>query len=84
MCLNENGSHRFMCLNVRSPVARTVWERLGGVVLVEEVCHWDWALRFLSSSKATSLALALSAIAFNASLSYYPPLSNFKISSLLP
>jgi hypothetical protein len=48
MCLNENGSHRFMCLNVWSPVARTAWERLGGMVLVEEVCHWDWPLRFLS------------------------------------
>ena len=37
--LSENGLYRLMCLNIWSPVSGTVWERLGGVVLLEKVCQ---------------------------------------------
>jgi hypothetical protein len=37
--LDENGSQRFRCLNDCSLVDGTVWEGLGGVVSLEEVCH---------------------------------------------
>lgn len=37
---------RFICLNTGSPVVVYVWERLGLVDLLEEVCHWSWALNF--------------------------------------
>jgi hypothetical protein len=29
-----------------SAVLGTVWEGLGGVAFLEEVCHWAWAVRF--------------------------------------
>lgn len=29
------------------PVDGTIWEGLGGVALLEELCHWGWDLRFL-------------------------------------
>ena len=32
------------------PSCRTVWKGLGGVALLEEVCHWGWALRFPNPS----------------------------------
>lgn len=38
--LNENAPHRLMCLNTWYPVSRTVWEGLGGVALLKEMCHW--------------------------------------------
>ena len=41
--LNENSSHRLICLNNCSLVGRTVWEGLGGVVLWEKVHHWEGA-----------------------------------------
>jgi hypothetical protein len=31
--LNENGLYRILCLNIWSPVGRTVWEGLVGVAL---------------------------------------------------
>lgn len=39
MCggLDENGSHRLVCLNALFPVGGTVWEGLGGAALSEEV-----------------------------------------------
>ena len=37
--LNENGPCRFIYLNAWFPVDGTVWEGLGGVALLEEVCH---------------------------------------------
>ena len=39
-------AHGAVCLNVRSLAGGTVWERLGSVALLEEVCHWGWAFMF--------------------------------------
>lgn len=39
--LNENGPYRLIYLNVWFLVSGTVWEGLGGVTLLEVVCHWD-------------------------------------------
>lgn len=36
--LNGNGPCRFIYLNAQSPVGRAIWERLGVVDLLEEVC----------------------------------------------
>ena len=44
--LNENSPHRLIYLNTWSPVGRTVLEGLESMALLEEVCHWGWALRF--------------------------------------
>ena len=38
--LDENGPHKFLFVNAWSPVGGTVWEGLGGVALLKEVCHW--------------------------------------------
>ena len=47
MCggLNENAPHRLICLNTWSLIGGTICERLGGVSLLEQVCHWEEALR---------------------------------------
>lgn len=37
--LNKNDPHRFICLNTWSPVAGTIWKGLGGVALMEQICH---------------------------------------------
>lgn len=37
---------RLIRLNIWSPVNGTIWEGLGGVALLEEVCFWGQALRF--------------------------------------
>jgi hypothetical protein len=29
-----------------APVGETVWEGLGSVALLEEVCHWEWPFPF--------------------------------------
>jgi hypothetical protein len=42
--VNKNGFHRLIGLNTWLPVA--LFERNGGVDLLEEVCHRRWALRF--------------------------------------
>ena len=44
--LNENGPQRLLSLNTWPPVGGTVWEGLGHVALLEEVCQWGQALRF--------------------------------------
>lgn len=44
--LNENGPHGHTCLNTWSPVGGVVRERLGGVVVLEEVCSWRQDLSF--------------------------------------
>lgn len=33
-------------LTVWSPVGGTVSEGLGGMILLEEMCHWGWTSRF--------------------------------------
>lgn len=43
--LNENGSHSLMYLNAWFPAVETVWEVLGGLALLSEVCYWDWIFR---------------------------------------
>jgi hypothetical protein len=48
MCvgLDKNGPHRLICLTTWSSVGRIVWEGLGGVILLAEVCHWWQTWRF--------------------------------------
>lgn len=46
--LNENDSHRLIYFSAWSPVDESVWGRSGDVPLLEEVCHWEWALGFQS------------------------------------
>jgi hypothetical protein len=43
---NENGRHRLIYLNAWFSVGRTIRKGLGGVALLEEVCHCRWALKF--------------------------------------
>ena len=62
--LNENGPHRLIYLKVEPLVNKFVWEGLGGVVLLEKVCHWGWVLRFQKLtpdlvSDSVSLSLSL-------------------------
>jgi hypothetical protein len=38
--LNENGPYMLSYLNSWSSVGWTIWEGLGGMALLEEVCHW--------------------------------------------
>lgn len=38
----KNDPYRLLCLNVWSLVGGTVWEGIGDVVLLEEICHWRW------------------------------------------
>ena len=61
--LNENGTHRLIRLNAQSPLGRTVWEGLGGVASLKEMCYWEWALRFQKSipfQRSLCLSLSLS------------------------
>jgi hypothetical protein len=45
--LNENGIYKLIYyLNTQSQVGGTIWEGLGSVAILEEVCPWGWALRF--------------------------------------
>ena len=37
--LSENGPHRLVRLNAWSLVGGTVWKGLGGVALLEDLCH---------------------------------------------
>jgi hypothetical protein len=39
--LDGNGLHRLVCLKTWSPVGQNFWEALGGVALLEDVCHWE-------------------------------------------
>lgn len=45
----KNSPHILLCLNTKSQVGGSVLEQSGGVVLLEEACHWEWALRFLKT-----------------------------------
>lgn len=44
--LNEYYPHRLICLNTCFQVAKSIGKRLGGVVLLEEMCHCRCALGF--------------------------------------
>lgn len=46
--LNDNGSH-LVHWNTWLPVSGIVWEGVGDVGFLEEVCHWWQALRFSKS-----------------------------------
>jgi hypothetical protein len=72
--LNENGTHRLICLNAQSPLGRTVWEGLGGVASLKEMCYWEWALRFQKSIPFPALSLSLS-LSLSPSLSLFLSLS---------
>jgi hypothetical protein len=37
------------CLNNWSSIGGSIWKGLGGMPLLEEVCHWQWPLRFENS-----------------------------------
>jgi hypothetical protein len=47
--LNENDSLEFRCLNAWSLFSGTVWEGLGGVTLLDKICHWGLALEYLKA-----------------------------------
>jgi hypothetical protein len=42
------------------PVNGTVWEGLGGVALLEEVCHWEVSFEVSKAHTRSSLALSVS------------------------
>lgn len=44
--LGENGPQRFIYLNVWFPFGGNARAGFGAMTLLEEVCHWRWALRF--------------------------------------
>lgn len=48
-------AHVFVCL---VPDSGTVWEELGGMAKLEEVCHWKLALRFKSPLYPSTLSLS--------------------------
>lgn len=38
--------HSLIDFNTWSSVSEDAWEGLRAVILLEDVCHWEWALRF--------------------------------------
>ena len=44
--LNENSHHRLIYLDTCSVIGGTVWEGLGGLAVLGEVCHWSCTLSF--------------------------------------
>lgn len=44
-------------MNTLSPVNGNVWEGFGNVALLEEVCHWEQALKFQKTSTIPSMHL---------------------------
>ena len=44
--MSENVPFGLIDLKAWSPVGGTAWEGLGGIAVLEDVCHWVWALRF--------------------------------------
>ena len=41
---------KLMCLDTWSLVSKAVWEELGSVALLEEVCHWGVDLKVSKDS----------------------------------
>lgn len=50
--LNVSGPHKLLYLDTRSPIRGTVFEGLGSMVLLREVCHWKWVWSFKSPCQA--------------------------------
>jgi hypothetical protein len=46
--------HRLIYFNSWSPVSGTIWERLGNMMLLEEMCYWGRALKFQKAHKILS------------------------------
>lgn len=44
--MSENVPCGLIDLNACFPVGGTVWEGLGGIALLDDVCHWVQTLRF--------------------------------------
>lgn len=62
--LNENGTHRCICLSTWSPVGGIIWEGVRGVVLMEEVCYRGMeGFEMLKDLALSQSALCLLAIA---------------------
>jgi hypothetical protein len=51
-----------MYLNVWSSVGETVWEALGGVALLEEVCHWGVGFEVSEAHPIPSVSICLVAV----------------------
>ena len=47
--LNENDPYMLIYLKTPYPMDGAIWGGLGGVALLEKVCHCGWALRFQRS-----------------------------------
>lgn len=50
--------------NILSPVFATIWRGLGDLPLLEEVCHWEWTLRFQNSPCCLQVVFSASSLQF--------------------
>lgn len=48
----------------------TVWEGLGGIILLEKVCHWRQALRFQDSCHSQCVSFSASYLLVNSPYRY--------------
>lgn len=48
--------------NAWFPVSGTVWEEVGGVTSLKELCHWGWALRLQNPTPVAVSSQCLVAI----------------------
>jgi hypothetical protein len=55
--LNENASHRVLCLNTWYPVGESIWDGLRGWPFLEDILYLWWALRFQNSIPSVPLSL---------------------------
>lgn len=69
--LNENGTHRLMCLNMRSPVGGTVFGKIERYELVGGDMYWGWVLRFQNPCIMRLLFLCVLLMALSVGLSYH-------------
>ena len=72
--LNENGTHRCICLSTWSPVGGIIWEGVRGVVLMEEVCYRGMEgfemLKDLALSQSALCLLAVDSVPHSPAASY--------------